>query len=178
MDHPLSIEYIKTLVEYDHYSGIFTWRERTLRIGIERLDKAWNTRFAGKVVLAGTEPKGHKYFSLHDKKYKAHRIAWAVTYNEWPASDIDHINGDPADNRIDNLRLATQSENNYNSRLRRDNTSGIKGISWNKTYQKWEVYINVDGRRIRLGKFEALDKAIAIRRAAELKYHGQFARAA
>jgi hypothetical protein len=104
-----------------------------------------------------------------------HRFAYWKVHGHLPAM-IDHANGDSADNRIDNLRAATPSQNNMNSRIRSDNTSGHRGVRWHKRKQKWEVSIRRDTKRYYVGDYKNLDEAVAARREAEAKYHGQFAR--
>lgn len=180
MKHPLSPKYIRSLLDYNQETGDFVWRERQIRDGYDfsRIDKGWNTRFAGKPVAKVFRSKGDLQIGLHCHNYAAHRIAWVMVYGEWPAKDIDHINGNPADNRIANLRLATDSENLCNQKKRIDNTSGVKGVSWSKKEEKWYAYINKNKKMIGLGRFHSFEDAVAARRAAEKQYHGNFARPA
>ncbi len=89
--------------------------------------------------------------------------------------DIDHINSNPLDNRRENLRICTHSQNLMNSKLREDNKSGVCGVSWYKRDKKWETYITVDQKRTRLGFFKNKREAIKVRKAAEKKYFGEFA---
>lgn len=88
---------------------------------------------------------------------------------------IDHINGDKLDNRRENLRLATNAENQRNTKRRSDNTSGYKGV-WQITNGRWRARLAVDGRDIHLGYFDTAEEAAAVRDVAALKYHGEFAR--
>lgn len=91
---------------------------------------------------------------------------------------VDHINGNPLDNRRSNLRLATHAENTRNQRRSRANTSGFKGVHWHKGAAKWQAYISLDGKRRSLGYFQSPESAHeAYLRAAE-ELHGEFARAA
>lgn len=82
----------------------------------------------------------------------------------------DHINRDGLDNRRRNLRDATVKQNNENTRRRRDNTSGHRGISWCRRKSKWWARIQHNGKRIHLGYFDKLEDAIAARKEAEKKY--------
>ncbi len=182
--HPppdLPIEQLRTYLRYDPASGLLTWLERRVRPGLDRTDKGWNTRLAGKAAgrigTHGAVYVGISYRRLYESRnFAAHRVAWALHYGEWPPEDIDHINGDPTDNRIVNLRLATDSQNLRNAARRSDNTSGYKGVSWSKKERKWYAYINVDGRMICLGRFVNKADAISARRAAALHHFGEFAR--
>lgn len=88
---------------------------------------------------------------------------------------IDHINRNPLDNRKCNLRCATKSTNAMNSKLRKDNASGIKGVSWNKSKKRWEVYININKKRIKLGYFKDLKEAALCRINKEKEVFGEFA---
>ena len=89
-------------------------------------------------------------------------------------ANIDHINHNQADNRKKNLRTCNASLNLMNSKVRNDNTSGYTGISWSKERNKWEVYITVNQKTIKLGRFVSIDKAIDIRDNAEIEYFGEF----
>lgn len=173
-------EIARALLSYNPLTGRFIWLERVLRPGFERLDKGWNTRFAGRRVAERSHRHGHLQIGLFCKNYMAHRLAWMIHYGEIPASDLDHKNGDPKDNRIENLRPCTQSQNLRNARTRKDNTSGTRGVSWDKKRKRWYAYINTGGRgsMLALGMFEHLHDAIEARRVAEIKYFGEFARVA
>ena len=92
--------------------------------------------------------------------------------------EIDHINGNPWDNRLCNLRFVTHSQNIQNEKLLRSNTTGHKGVYWNKLEKKWKAAITASGNVIHLGTFYTYDEAVIARENAEKKYHGDFARAA
>jgi hypothetical protein len=88
---------------------------------------------------------------------------------------IDHINHNPCDNRKNNLRLATKQQNNKNTSLKSNNTSGVIGVYWSKKDRKWQSSITVDYKVIRLGTFINKDDAIKARLQAEANYYGEFA---
>ena len=90
--------------------------------------------------------------------------------------EVDHINGDRVDNRRCNLRLVTRSQNQHNAKVRRDNTSGHKGVCWNKAENKWKAYIFLHNRMRNLGHFRDIESAIAARLSAERELHGEYAR--
>ena len=104
----------------------------------------------------------------------AHRIGF-LHYHGYLPEMLDHIDGDGSNNRIENLRECTASENAYNSKLRIDNTSGIKGVYWHKHGKKWYSNITVEGKVKRLGYFNDLKGAKKAVEEARLKYHGEFA---
>jgi hypothetical protein len=101
-----------------------------------------------------------RYFQVRflGKKYRLHRLIFLYFHGYFP-ENIDHIDGNPLNNKIENLRECTLQQNVWNSCIRMDNTSGIKGISWNKQKNKWEVYINKDCKRYRLGYFVNIEEA-------------------
>ena len=120
---------------------------------------------------------GYRVIVINGLVYWAHRLAWFMYYERWPQHQIDHINMDPLDNRIENLRVATMTEQRANQRVRKDSKSGIKGVQ--KTRQgTWSARISKDGVTYRLGIFDAPEKAhIAYIKAAQTLF-GKFARAA
>jgi len=178
MKHTITARRVRELLDYDPETGIFIWRRRPLRCGLERIDRGWNKRFAGKLAIGGRHPQGHFRICLYCRGYAAHRLAWLYVYGEWPKTDIDHINGNGGDNRIANLRLASVSQNIMNSKRHRDNTSGTKGISLDKRSGRWHVYVTVKYKRVFSKLYNDLDDAIAARHEAAKKHHGEFARAA
>ncbi len=100
-----------------------------------------------------------------------------IIMNPPDGKQVDHINGDGLDNRVENLRIATSSENNYNTGKQSNNTSGYKGVSWHKTRKTWQVLIGVGGRLIRIpGVFNSAEDAARAYDEAAKKYHGVFAR--
>ena len=110
------------------------------------------------------------------KLFKAHRVCWALHYGKWPDQDIDHVNCNPADNRIENLRLAGKTENNRNQVKRSGCSSQYKGVSWDKQWKKWRSAIRIHGKLLRLGAFDDEHQAhLAYCRAAD-GYFGEFKR--
>lgn len=89
---------------------------------------------------------------------------------------VDHINGDTLDNRISNLRLVTGAENAINRKKNKNNSSGHKGVSWNKRLTKWQAQIRFDGERIHLGFYHDLEEAADAYRDASMRLHGKLAR--
>lgn len=169
---------LKALLRYEPETGKLFWRERTPEMFKGGKHSTWNARFAGKE--AGTFDRlGYRSVRAFGKFYKAHRIVWKIVHGEWPDT-IDHIDGNPSNNRIENLRSVSQSENCKNSRMRTDNTSGVRGVHWDKQYQKWCAEIWLKGKKKFLGYFDDKSQAIAARKSAEKKHgfhpnHGRVA---
>lgn len=168
---------IKTFVDYNPETGKFIWKPRAIRQQkyFSRTDAGWNTRFAGKEVADRVHRHGHLQIQLFCKNYMAHILAWMHYYGENPTSHIDHVDGNPANNRICNLRLATQSQNMMNARLRKNNTSGVKGVCWRKKEKKWGAYMSVNKKVTQFGCFEHFEEALVVRKAMEQVYYGGFA---
>lgn len=160
----VSAEQLSTLFEY--HDGKLYWKFR------EDTPKETNTRFAGKE--AGCDD-GYGYkvvtYTINGKKYRqlVHRVVYALHHNTWPPL-IDHIDRNRTNNRIENLRPASKRLNAINSKNARASSSGIKGISWNKKCNRWEAHIKSRDKKVYLGLFHCIAKAIEVRRHAEKIY--------
>jgi hypothetical protein len=108
------------------------------------------------------------------RMYTNHRLIWFMHHGTWPEA-IDHINGDKQDNRIENLRECTQLENCYNQKIRKQNTTGVKGVGWRPDKKKFRARIIVNGTEICLGHFKTLEEAAVVVKEARIKHHGEFA---
>jgi hypothetical protein len=160
----LTVDKLRALLEYDPETGVFIWL-------VTRGGSAWRGTEAGSINTSG-----HRQIKIRRRPYMAHRLAWLFTYDEWPAQELDHINGDPDDNRIANLRLSTRSQNMANTGVPSNNTSGVKGVEWNPQCGKWKASVRTKGKRIHLGLFANKDDAAAAYRKAAVKIFGEFAR--
>jgi len=135
--------------------------------------KSWDKKYSGELAFTATNVAGYATGTIFTRQYLAHRVAWAITNGEWPKDQIDHINHDKTDNRISNLRDVTQTENQKNASVRKDNTSGVVGVNWSKQLSKWRARISVSGRNKCLGYFSDKKDAVAARAGAEIEcgYH-------
>jgi hypothetical protein len=120
-------------------------------------------------VAGSKHPNAHIQVYVNCKKYWAHRLIWLYQYGYMPKM-IDHINGNPSDNRIENLRECTQAENLRNVGKPKHNTSGIKGVSWSKAANKWEARC---GKY--LGLYETKEEAAKIVQEYREQKHKDFA---
>jgi hypothetical protein len=140
---------LKEMLSYDPNTGNIFWKINP------------NLGYTKAGDIAGTiDNKGYIVISVGYKRYKAHRLAWYLYYDEWPKNQIDHIDRNKQNNCINNLRDVTQEINQSNSHVRKDSTSGYRGISWNKIRKKWQVRIQINGKRKELGFFDDINKAI------------------
>lgn len=160
---PITAEEARQLFHYDPETGDLTWKVSPC-----------NRAPVGRVVRAPND-KGYYTVMVRGKTYKAHRLIWLIATGTWPAEHIDHINGDKTDNRVENLREATNAENMQNRAAPRNNTSGYKGVSWHKRDRKWRAKIQVDGKRRYLGHFDTPEEAHAAYCEAAREHHGEFA---
>jgi hypothetical protein len=167
----LTQEYLKECLDYNPEAGIFIRKARPItHFKSRRAMNAWNARFAGKLSNRLCQ-WGYLNIKIDKNVYKAHRLAWLYVYGELPVGQIDHINHDKLDNRITNLRQVTQSQNQRNMIRRKDNKSGLPGIHYSRSINKWIVQVSANQGRECLGAYEDKFEAICVRKTAEIKYN-------
>lgn len=147
----LTQERLKELLSYDPETGIFIW-----------LQSPRNNVASGSVA-GSIDKKGYVRISYKRNIYLAHRLAWFFVYGKWPKKELDHINKNPTDNRIENLRDVTRKQNMENKRLYKSSKTGFSGVTWHSRDKKWNVRIGHYGKRISLGYFDNLNDAINAR---------------
>jgi hypothetical protein len=158
----LTQEYLKSILDYDLDTGVFTWKVNKSK-----------TAKAGDV--AGWSYNGYREIEINNKKYKAHRLAWLYVYGEMPKNLIDHVDGNRSNNKISNLREATYQTNSENYKTPQTNKSGVKNVSWYKNLNKWVVSISVKQTGKTIGYFDDLELAELVAIEARNKYRGEFA---
>lgn len=141
----MNIENIGRLVAYEPDTGLLRWRVN-----------ASNRRAAGAVAGCKCKTSGYVLVRVDGRLHRAHRLIWLMVHGDFPALDVDHINGDRADNRLANLRLATRSENLQNMRRGRGE-SGLLGA--HTCRGRWRSAIQVAGVSRNLGCFETAQEA-------------------
>ena len=159
----ITAERLRELLNYDPKTGEFRWRVSFA-----------NGRHIGDIAGSQTM-HGYRAIRINGRCYYEHRLAWLYQMGFWPSGGLDHININRVDNRLSNLRESTQSLNLANSPVRVDNSSGFKGVSWNKRRNKRHAAINA-GMRIHLGYFDKPHLAYAAVCLAARKRFGEFAR--
>lgn len=165
------------LFTYDSLTGALTWNERPREHFLSDVAwKTWNGKNAGK--KAGTcHGKRHVRVGVDGVSVLAHRIIWEMHYGPIPEGmQVDHRDCCPTNNRLKNLRLATASQNRCNAGKRAHNTTGLKGVFWDKSRQKWVAYIGIGGRQVNLGRHITKGMAAVAYAKAAIRHHGQFAR--
>ena len=168
MPDNIEIDTLKKLLSYDAETGVLIWRERCEAIHKHKPSRcSFNKRFAGKVAFTARDADGYFFGAIFSQLYKAHRVAYAIHFGEWPRGCIDHINGIKTDNRADNLRVVDRATNNRNRPTQKNNTSGATGVS--QTPQgKWRAVIKINKKTQSLGVFLAKEDAISARKKAEI----------
>lgn len=155
---------LRDLFHYDPETGFLT----------NRVNRGRRAKI-GMVCGTGPCPKGYLTVVISKKSYRLHRIIWAYVHGEWPEV-LDHKDCNGCNNRLKNLRIATKSQNMMNSRKRGDNTSGVKGICWNREKSKWTASLWKNGKQKFLGYFENKNEAIDLLQKTRLQLHGDFSK--
>lgn len=170
---------LKELLDYDPKTGLLTWKYRDERwFKTKRAASVWNASHPGNRAFTASDRLGYFCGNLFNTRHLAHRLIWKWVHGTDPAC-IDHINGNPSDNRIENLRAVSRTDNQKNMRRRSDNKTGVSGVSM-KDNGRFVVRIRVGGKYLSLGTFETLEEAAAVRSEASERYgfHPNHGRAA
>ena len=153
---------LRVLLDYDPETGIFLWK---------------TSEGAKKAGTRAGALKGHGYrlIRVSGVFHYEHRLAFLWMNGELPPQQVDHVNGNRADNRWDNLRLATNAENAWNQPVSSRSRSGVKGV-WRTAAEprRWQSQIQIHGHRICLGSFRTREKAAAAYQAAAKRLHGEY----
>lgn len=158
---PLTQARLKELLHYDPETGVFTWR-------VARGSAPAGRRAGGPVSY------GYRGIRVDSVLHREHRLAWLYVRGEVPTCDIDHANRDRSDNRWNNLRLASRSDNLLNQGASSRNTSGHRNVAWDHRAGRWRVEAQVRGRRTYLGAFSVLSEAVARAERWRAENHGAF----
>lgn len=155
----LTVDKARELLSYDAETGVLRWR---VQVG--------GGPKAGQVA-GSIKPNGYCYIKISGRMYGAHRIAWLISFGEWPERQLDHRNGNRHDNRLANLREATNAENQQNLGPRSRSASGYLGVTWRKVERKWHARIRVNGHLKHLGYFDDPERAAAAYDSAKMRLH-------
>ena len=165
--NPFDAEFAREMFDYDPETGIVTRK-------ISRFSSLVGTPI-GRMDRTGYIRHGFRWWG---QRYNVsiHRLGWLIHHGEWPKDQLDHINGIRHDNRLVNLREATQAQNNANTRMYKNNKSGYKNIKWEPERKRYGVFIRYDNKLHRLGRFKTLEEAISVRNAKYEEIYGEFTR--
>jgi HNH endonuclease/AP2 domain len=153
--------WIRQFIAYDPMTGILSWKEKP------------NRNIVVGRAIGRPNQWGHMTFGFRGRTLMVHRVAWFLTYGKWPEHQIDHINRDPADNSLANLRDVPQSVNMQNTHLWRKNTnSGFPGVRYRSDRTRcWRSEIKVNGKTKSLGNFSTPEEAHAAYLSAKRSLH-------
>lgn len=173
------IPLLREALIYDPQSGALTWSARPIwhfsdtgNRTAQHTQRLVNSALAGKPAGSLT-PEGYRAITVCGVSLLEHRVAFAMANNRWPTEEIDHINGDKADNRLLNIREVDRQGNALNLALRKDNRSGVVGVGWYSRTGKWRARITIAGRTKAIGHYSTFEEACAARARAqdELGFH-------
>ena len=159
----ITLSRLKELLIYNLDSGLF------------RVKQGGKGRRKPGTIAGWISSQGYRKIQLDGITYSAHRLVWFYVHGEWPKDQLDHEHGQRADNRILELREATNGQNKANARLHRNSTSGFKGVSLQKDCQKWRARIQKNGKKASLGLFDTAIEAHQAYCDAAAKQYGKFA---
>jgi len=170
----LNADYVRSILDYYPETGELRWKFR------DHASNQVNARLVGK--LAGTIATSGKrkciQIIIDGKSYLGHRLAWLIMTGEWPKEDIDHKDLDRINNKWENIREASRSQNCCNKEKIDNCTSDFKGVAWHKNRKKWQAYICLNKVQKYLGIFDSQEAAYAAYCKASNEFHGVFSRVA
>jgi hypothetical protein len=168
----LSYERATELLSYDSKTGLLYWR-------VDRLSGNGKIQAKAGDVAGSLHSDGYIFIGIDGVPgYAGHHIAWLLKKKKHPTYEVDHRDGNKANNRWKNLRLATSSQNSMNTKVSVTNKLGIKGVGWHTASNAWRARITINYKTVELGTFDSIEKAQAARRSAEAKLFGKFSRGA
>ena len=165
-EYGLTQERLKSLLDYDPDVGVFRWKWRV------------STKVPRDLTAGIKYPRGYIGIRIDGRRYHAHRLAWFYVHGVWPTLDIDHIDGDPSNNRLANLREATRSQNLANLHKRRGNAKYPKGVykrGGNKGDWGYGVQIKDGDTYLKFGRYDTPEEAHEMYCEAAVMLHGEFA---
>ena len=158
------------MITKDYLHQLFEYKNGELFRKITTNNRAKQGARAGSAFR-----QGYEFIGINNKVYLKHRLIFMMFHGYLPKK-IDHIDGNPSNNKIENLRKVTQVQNLQNSKLSKNNTSGCKNVYWNKAAKKWQVYCRIGEKLRYFGVYDDLELADLVAQEARNKYHGNFSR--
>lgn len=181
----ISVSRLRELLSFDAETGTLHWRERgpkdfpngygrgtSAEAGCQR----WNESFAGRPALNAINSGGYRGGPICGSRLKAHHVVWALNYGEWPARELDHINQCRSDNRIENLRYASRSQNGVNRSYKPKGSCKFRGVApAPRCKDKWSARISFKKKQHFLGLFDTPEAAAKAYDLEARRLHGDFA---
>lgn len=161
----VSYERLREVLDYDPYLGIFIWKNKTAKNII-----------IGSIAGGKRPSDGYWRIGIDGERYVSHRLAWLYMTGAQPPEYIDHVDNNRANNRWDNLRATTWTQNLRNMKMHKDNATGLKGVSYDKRHLKWYGQIKHDGKKHFLGYFDCPAAASFAYQIEADKHFGEFSR--
>jgi hypothetical protein len=179
--NPMPLEDMQAHISVDPVAGSILWLQPPRDLFSSY--KAWRVSCARRfrrAALNSRHSRGYLHGYIAGRAYFAHIVVWAFANGRWPTGEIDHIDGNKTNNRIENLRECSTSENQRNQAIKKSNNSGVTGVHWHAQSRSWRAQVRHDGRTISLGLFKSIEEAAAARSAANIQYgyHANHGRAA
>lgn len=160
----LTADEVRQIVSYEPTAGILRWKIASGKAKIG-------------AVAGFSQANGRIKIGIRGNEYMAHRIIWLIMTGEWPEYEIDHEDEDQSNNRWNNLRHATPSQNHRNRGAQKNNTTGFKGVAWDKKRQCFIAGVKHRGVRHNCrGRFETAEEAYEAAKALAAKLHGEWSR--
>ena len=161
----LSADHVRSIFFYDPSEGLLRWRHSAGQGG----------RIPPGTIAGRMHPEGYRYVTVNGRHYRVSRIVWLYQTGEWPRLKIDHKDCDPTNDKWNNLREATDSQQKQNNRKRRDNKTGFKCVVFDKSRNQYRWQVVVNGKRIKGKRFGTAAEAFADYQSRLPTFHGDFA---
>lgn len=157
------LELLRELLHYDPETGLMTWIKG--RQGVRE----------GSPAGSMPNREGYRKLRFKDGTYVLHRVAFFMGSGVEPVGIVDHINGNPTDNRLCNLREATPEQSSCNTRITSRNKSGVKGVYWHLDKKRWVVVVGFRRKKVQADRFRTVEEARIAVMEARSRLHGEFA---
>lgn len=155
----LTKEYVNSILLYEKDTGVLRWRNQQ------------SNRVKPNSVAGSINSEGYVCLDIRARPYRAHRIIWLMEYGNFPNGQIDHIDGNRANNRLENLREVSNKQNQENKKTMAKSVSGHKGVTWHSRDKVWQARIGHNMKSKHLGSFRNVEDAISAYKEAALQIH-------